>query len=776
MKKQLPLKKGNGLLFTILLCLFSSIVLYAQNEDPLLYSQDTTVYGNNTSYRDLDFGNHAIAQSADDFEIPGGQRWVITRIHAPGIPFPDVPDIYPFGGEVLIYVDDNGKPGELIYSSGLIPPGTSNADLDLILPTPVSLEAGVYWLSVLGQSSQMYPEEKWHWKTTDHVSGNTAYLRNTIPIHINITQGDWAPLYKAIPQPPVDLVFTLYGVSAGDAAPSAPRDLIVNYTTPAFNLTWTDNADHEAGYLIERGTDGQSFNVIATVGPDVTTYEDSDAFDHTLRYQYRIAALDSALKSNYSLVAFVDVADTLQAQPYEGGSGMSSSQEMPWISQTTISADDFLVPENQTWTLKKIYTEGSSSLNIHIQKAHVKIFIDSAGFPTKNEFYSTSISLPYEDRSKENMMLTLPEPVSLPSGRYWFSVYVQFYERENYNEEYWYWTATDSIQATQAQIWEDYLEPESNWKPAFEAADAPEGPYDLVFTLFGIDTHMPSDSLTLEAPVATLASFVSSTAFTANWQPVEDATHYELDVFNIQDSVSLPGYENKIVNGTSQEVTGTKSYRRYFYVVRAVNDSVVSENSNAIRVAHIKNLTLRTVCSDTPTVYRRWKVINNNPFPIPVTWNVLNTAQSGTHLAAVGESFFVTETVSGLNKTMIAWYDDEQVQHISIKSSTYNPCQSDKMMASGRRNVEEELNEEESPFMVAVYPNPVKDKLTILLSTPLDGMVSIELLNLNGQRVYAKEALGNTIQEIDATSFSPGIFILKAKQGQYQRAIKIVKQ
>src|SRR5690606_14165467 len=162
-----------------------------------------------------------------------------------------------------------------------------------------------------------------------------------------------------------------------------------------------------------------------------------------------------------------------------------------------------------------------------------------------------------------------------------------------------------------------------------------------------------------------------------------------------------------------------------------------------------------------------WKVINNNPFPIPVTWNVLNTAQSGTHLADVGESFFVTETVSGLNKTMIAWYDDEQVQHISIKSSTYNPCQADKMIASGRRNSEEELNEEASPFMVAVYPNPVKDKLTILLSTPLDGMVSIEMLNLNGQRVYAKEALGNTIQEIDASSFSPGIFILKAKQGPY---------
>ncbi|HYF69305.1 MAG TPA: T9SS type A sorting domain-containing protein, partial [Ohtaekwangia sp.] len=443
-----------------------------------------------------------------------------------------------------------------------------------------------------------------------------------------------------------------------------------------------------------------------------------------------------------------------------------------------LSADDFTIPTDQVWLIKKVYAQGrlpdTRPLRIHIQKAHVKIFNDSLGYPTKNELYSTSVTLPYEDRSNRNLMLTLPEPVLLAAGRYWFSVYVEFYERENYNDEIWFWIGTDSVKGTQSQMCNRCNEPQSYWEPNFEGGV--DGRYDLVFTLFGIDTHIPADSLAPEAPVANLASFVSATSFTANWQPVEDATHYELDVFNIQDSVSLPGYENKIVNGTSQDVTGTKSYRRYFYVVRAVNDSVASENSNAIRVAHIKNLTLRTVCSDTPTVYRRWKVINNNPFPIPVTWSVLNTTQSGIHIADVGESFFVTETVSGLNKTMIAWYDDEQVQHISVKSSTYNPCQSDKMIASGRRNLEEELNEEESPFMVAVYPNPVKDKLIMLLSTPLEGMVSIEMFNLNGQRVYAKEALGNTIQEIDASSFSPGIFILKAKQGQYQRAIKIVKQ
>src|SRR5690606_20461386 len=149
--------------------------------------------------------------------------------------------------------------------------------------------------------------------------------------------------------------------------------------------------------------------------------------------------------------------------------------------------------------------------------------------------------------------------------------------------------------------------------------------------------------------------------------------------------------------------------------------------------------------------------------------------QSGTHVATIGESFFITETVSGLNKTMIAWYDDEQVQHISVKSSTYKPCEHDSANALARTAAEDEWEDTDSPFMVAAYPNPVTDKFEIMIASPLDGMVNIEILNINGQRVYMKKIMGNTIHKIDATSFPQGMLILKATQRLHHHSMKIMK-
>ncbi len=82
--------------------------------------------------------------------------------------------------------------------------------------------------------------------------------------------------------------------------PDAPSDFtaIANGVSQ-INLSWTDNADSEDGFKIERhGGDG-NFVEIAAVGPDVTTYNDTGLSASTT-FTYRIAAYNAAGNSVYA--------------------------------------------------------------------------------------------------------------------------------------------------------------------------------------------------------------------------------------------------------------------------------------------------------------------------------------------------------------------------------------------------------------------------------------------------------------------------------------------
>jgi hypothetical protein len=90
----------------------------------------------------------------------------------------------------------------------------------------------------------------------------------------------------------------------------------------------------------------------------------------------------------------------------------------------------------------------------------------------------------------------------------------------------------------------------------------------------------------ISSPVATSASAVSQTGFTANWNAVANATGYYLDVsMNESFSTFLAGYNGKNVNNvTLFPVSGLTPGETYFYQVRAYNSEATSENSNTVSV------------------------------------------------------------------------------------------------------------------------------------------------------------------------------------------------
>jgi hypothetical protein len=85
--------------------------------------------------------------------------------------------------------------------------------------------------------------------------------------------------------------------------PAAPTGLTANAAAcDQIDLAWTDNADNETGFEIERSTDGVNFGQIDTVGANVTAYSDTTVAENTT-YWYRVRAYNGGGNSAYSNIA-----------------------------------------------------------------------------------------------------------------------------------------------------------------------------------------------------------------------------------------------------------------------------------------------------------------------------------------------------------------------------------------------------------------------------------------------------------------------------------------
>ncbi|MEO9532381.1 MAG: fibronectin type III domain-containing protein [Crocinitomicaceae bacterium] len=81
----------------------------------------------------------------------------------------------------------------------------------------------------------------------------------------------------------------------------------------------------------------------------------------------------------------------------------------------------------------------------------------------------------------------------------------------------------------------------------------------------------------------------------------------------------------------------------------------------------------------------------------------------------------------------------------------------------------------ENTLVLDVYPNPVKDILTIQLVN-VDANASVELYNLQGSLVSAPIAVNNSTVNVSMAAFADGVYILKVTSNGATQEVRVVKQ
>lgn len=216
---------------------------------------------------------HAIL--ADDFSVPAGQVWSISRITTRGEVLPGSAQS-PNSFGVMIFENNQGIPGTLLHEYRDIK--VHNPRLpDIKLPTPLSLNEGTYWISVFGifEANSNLAQGHWKWFLGNLNVGNQAnHLDQT-----NLMGGhSWTNLqdlgspyrsaYFAFFTGPV--IYSLTNEIDFGTVTVGSSSVVSNYSINGYNLNSSVKVTAPAGFQISLSPSG-GFTSTITVTPQSGT-------------------------------------------------------------------------------------------------------------------------------------------------------------------------------------------------------------------------------------------------------------------------------------------------------------------------------------------------------------------------------------------------------------------------------------------------------------------------------------------------------------------------
>lgn len=161
-------------------------------------------------------------------------------------------------------------------------------------------------------------------------------------------------------------------------APAAPSDLtaVAKPLSARVDLGWTDNSGLEAGFEIERSTDGTNFTLLATVGVNVTAHT-VEGLSASATYSFRVRAINTAGASGYATPVSATTAADARPSGISATVDSSSSLTVRWTDNSSVE-DGFVVEtslDGVTFTESATAAAGATSATVSSLIAGRKYYV-----------------------------------------------------------------------------------------------------------------------------------------------------------------------------------------------------------------------------------------------------------------------------------------------------------------------------------------------------------------------------------------------------------------
>ncbi len=209
-------------------------------------------------------------------------------------------------------------------------------------------------------------------------------------------------------------------IGTAESRPKPPSNLIASgSSTTSIAVSWDDNSNNETNFVLERSSpDNNDFQVVATLDPDIASYDDSGLDAETI-YFYRLKATNSVGETAYTqevesstLAATPDnlTANVISFDQIDLSWNDNSMVEDNYVLEQSIGTNDnfslvaTLAPNTTSFSLKNLDEETTYFFRVFAKNT----FGNSA---YSEEINATTLILSVNDKIK-NSVVIYPNPSS----------------------------------------------------------------------------------------------------------------------------------------------------------------------------------------------------------------------------------------------------------------------------------------------------------------------------------------------------------------------------